>query len=192
MAQIYIKTSEALGYFPVLTENTKNQSKVEGIFKQFLFDASRLIETDTNAPVDFYAKSTGGFSVKQLFYKGTQYLRTYPFTEIEYIRNEENEDIEDYRILENKRTIFLDTVHCHWLNLRYNDIINISAKWGFECVPEDIKVAVKSKAILLMQNAPTSRLDIELSLDEEFVESLEKAYDNVVDRYSHRNRFIKL
>lgn len=187
----YVEIEEALAYFPALLENLQNKPSVEGVFTQFLTDASRMFEADTRGHYNQYSKA-GELEERRFLLNRTGYLHTTPIFELDSIKDADDEviDVELYTHLNNQLILFNN--YCNFYHWTKRPVITISAKWGYTCIPEDVKVAVKQFALLLMHNSPISRLNLEFYLEEQFINTLQFSYNRIVAKYYSLNNDLNL
>lgn len=197
---IYVDIPEAIAFLPILTDDVENHNKLEGIFSQFLNDASRLFEVDTQAKLNHYAKSSGQEEVRSFYGNGTSFLHIQPIQTISdvTIKFPFSQDFtlesDWYELLDNQ-TLYLIPQSCpkifgYWTKSPL--LYQITGVWGYSCIPEDVKVAVKSSATLMMHNAPISRLDADFVLNEQFVNSLRYSYTQIRNKYLWLNKDLKV
>lgn len=195
----YAKLNDALGDLPALTENENTESleKIGAILYRFFVRASRLFDSDTNAPIRYYEAVQNPSQIEtRTFYSRTRYFHLPYFRDLDSaVYNGQILDIEDFQCSENDGNIFINTRTCLWQKTYRNQShrLAVSAKFGYKCVPEDVKEAVSAKGLLLFRQSPNTNLDIKTDLNELIdIPILEDVYNTIVKRYQFRNRFLPL
>lgn len=197
MEGAYATIADCVDIIPSLAEVNDKSARLEAMLAQCLLDASRLIETDTFAPVGYFNKAGTVFEERTFYSKGIQYLWLSPYTEIEYINDEEDEliDIEMYQL--NLDLAFLDVYspreyYLKWM-YRYCGSswwqyrkIKVSAKWGFPCIPPDIVLAVKYMGCLMFLNGPQARMGLDSALDDNNEQRFRNTYGKIVSSWNDK------
>lgn len=198
MSLSYAKTTDCLDVIPSFAEVVEGSAELESTLAQKLLDASRLFETEVLVGIDYFAKAGEEFTTKRLYSDGTQYLKLLPFTEIEKILDADGEVIDN-----SENDIFrinVDTYTLKWLvtssfcrKLLPLNYIDVSAKWGFSCVPEDVKLAVKYLGCMLFLATPQARNGLQFTGDAETqISSLRTNFNRIASEWRARHHHLQL
>jgi hypothetical protein len=194
----YAKTTDCIDVIPSFAEVVEGSPELEATLAQKLLDASRLFETEVLVGVDYFAKASDEFTTKRFYGDGTQYLRFLPFTEIEEILDAEGEVIDNSE--DDVYRVDFDTYTLKWLatssfcrSMLSLDYVDVSAKWGFACIPEDVKLAVKYMGCMLFLATPQARSGLQFTGDAETqISSLRTNFNRIADQWRARNHHLQL
>lgn len=194
----YAKTTDCIDVIPSFNELIEGSADLEATLAQKLLDASRLFETEVLIGVDYFAKAGTEFSTKRFYSDGTQYVRLPPFTEIEEVLDANGDAIDNsendiYRVDSDTYTLkWLIRSSCNrgLLSLYY---IDVSAKWGFPCIPEDVKLAVKYMGCMLFLATPQARNGLQFTGDAEVqISSLRTNFNRIADQWREKHHHLQL
>lgn len=196
----YAKTTDCIDVIPSFAETVEGSPELEATLAQKLLDASRLFETEVLVGVDYFAKTGDEFTTKRFYGDGTQYLKLPPFTEIEEILDADGEAIDNSA--EDMYLVYPDTYLIKWLfvsgcgrqlfisNAFY---VDVSAKWGFPCVPEDVKLAVKYMGCMLFLATSQARNGLQFTGDSEVqISSLRTNFNRIADQWRAKHHHLQL
>lgn len=194
----YAQAPDCIDVIPSFAEVVEHSAELEATLAQKLLDASRLFETETLVGIDYFAKAGDEFSTKRFYSDGTQYVKLLPFTEIENILDSGGEIIDNseddmYRINAATYTLkWLVTSGCSRTLLSL-DYIDVSAKWGFPCIPEDVKLAVKCMGCILFLSTPLARKGLQFTGDAEAqMTSLRSSFNRISDQWRALHHHLQL
>jgi hypothetical protein len=186
----YARIENCLDAVPSLQKVIENSNELEAALFQSILDASRQFESEAGADVDYFAAAGANFSNYLIYGNGTSFLRLPPFTEIEKITDSDGEviDVEDY-IVAPRRGFYIEsnTGSCSGkMRWRRNAKFIVSGKWGFPCVPHDIRVAVKSLALLKFFTNTGNRVGIDNGLSDKQESRLKNDYNRILGIWQSR------
>lgn len=185
----YATVNDCIDIVSSLADETQESANLETSLYQSLLDASRLFEGDVNAPEGFFAPASDDFSVRKFYGKGTSRILLPPFTELEYVHDSDDELIEtdEYEVFRaegytvNGYYVQWNYIKCgrfFWANPVY-----VSAKWGFNCIPGDVTVAVKSMGCLMFLLNSQARLGNNTVISDEQETRLRNTYNRIVETW---------
>lgn len=199
MSVTYAKIEDCFDIIPSLTTQSGDAVLLEASLAQSLLDASRLIESELFAPVDYFAKSLVEASDKVIYSDGSGLTRLPPYTTLVSVKDK-NGDVVDsdfYRLnsydVYDPRTYFLKWLYrsCGGYNWYHYSPITVNANWGFPCIPPDIALAVKQMGCLMFLNNPQASVGLEDTLDANQEQRLRSTYTKVLnmwtDKFHHKN-----
>lgn len=196
----YANPSDCLDIVPALTEHTEDSELMAGALMQSLLDASRLFESDVFAPTNYFAPAGAEFTDRTFYLKGTEFVRLAP-----YVAVGDALDSDGKLISPNEYRHFVSEVYSptgyymRWqrctrsmyYDFGYYGHITVSARWGFDCIPPDVKIAVKNMGCLMFLVNPASRVGKESGLTDDQETRLRQTYNRIMsnwqDKFHHWN-----
>lgn len=184
----YAQSTDCVDIFSSLGDLDDKSSRLESALAESLIQASRLFDDDTLVAPAYYAQTDGIFATRRFYLNGTSFTHLDPFTEIEWIHDSDDELIDNtegdlYTIDANRFTVEWSYYrNCGGLSIA-RGFIDVSAKWGYSCVPMDVKQAVKNMGCLLFLTNNQARLGLEDSVTDRQETRMRSYYTRVVGRH---------
>lgn len=112
--------------------------------------ASRVFDQAAEVAENFFAPAEEEVSEKIFYANGTKYLKLSPFVadSITQVLDEDDTEIEDYRIEDIFLVFDADQLQ--------DKVLKVTANWGFDTVPDDIKMAVVEQALFMWRRKDLS------------------------------------
>ena len=184
---VYAQIADCFDLVPFITERTERSGFLEAALQTALIDASRLFEIETFVGENYYA-ATDGIPYDKVFYpNGTQFMRLIPYTQIISVKDFDNALVDaDLYTLDNFtlrwKTYYTSKCFIGWYNT-----ITINAKWGFPCIPDTVRLAVKYYACLMFLTNPLSRKGIDVDFSEQQEVRIRNSYNRILNEWQTTN-----
>jgi hypothetical protein len=196
MAYQYVQVEDCLDVADVLIDAPEKQALIRASLHNSLQEASRQFERETVAVEDFYApfkeETTRPFRLK----RGASLLVLPPFLAVTSITDDDDEEYDSnyYEVLKdvfgNYALKILSPIGCTMTRAAWFGILNVTASWGWQCVPADVQIAVKAKALLNWTLNPTNRKGLPAKQTFDLQDRLRGDYNRIVRQWAARNKVI--
>lgn len=198
MAIPYAVPNDCLDVVSGLNVPQARGGELETALFQSLLDASRLFEADVMVPEDFFAPADDVATVRTIYTDGTSIIPLPPFVELVSVSDGTLEpveiaDPEDYRVNIPYHPELGHSVRWNFgLCGRFYapTKILVEARWGFKCIPGDVKVAVKNMGCLMYLLNSNTRLGQNTEIEDLQEVRLRNTYNRILqswkDKVHHR------